>query len=130
MDESGAENGAGDAGDPRDDPFVADSGEKRPNEADRAVEELLDLLARKHALALLSRFADDPGPWRYGELETELEISPTSLSSRLDEFEAAGLVTRTAYDENPPRVEYTATRDAEALRPVFRALYEWVETHE
>jgi len=98
-----------------------------PDETDRAVAKLLTVLSQKHSLALLSMFAADAGPWRFGEIEELLDISPDTLSSRLSEFEELGLVSRQSYHENPPRVEYSATEHAESLRPVFRQLYHWEE---
>jgi len=96
-----------------------------PDETDWAVAELLTVLARKHSFALLAMFAADPGPWRFDDIKEVLEISTDTLSSRLSEFEELGLVSRKSYHVNPPRVEYTATEDAEGLRPVFRQLYQW-----
>lgn len=93
--------------------------------ADAAVERLLALLGKRHTLALLYLFARDPGPWRFGEVETELGVSPTTLTERLRDLTAAGFLTRTAYDETPPRVEYVATDRADALKPAFTALYCW-----
>jgi DNA-binding HxlR family transcriptional regulator len=98
-----------------------------PDGTDRAVAELLTVFGKKHSLALLAMFAADPGPWRFDEIKEILEISPDTLSSRLSEFKELGLVSRQSYHENPPRVEYTATEDAEDLRPVFRQLYQWEE---
>jgi len=96
-----------------------------PDETDRAVAELLTVLGKKHSLSLLALFATDPGPWRFDEIKETLDVSPDTLSARLSEFEELGLVTRQSYHENPPRVEYTATEDAEDLRQVFRQLYQW-----
>lgn len=87
-------------------------------------------LGRAHALATLYYLTRvEQRPWRFSELETELDISPNTLSNRLDEFEEVGLVTRTAYDEMPPRVEYEATKKAQELSPIFEQLYEWAERH-
>lgn len=91
--------------------------------ADAAVADLLSLLGRRHTLAVLYLFARDPGPWRFGEIESRLEISPTTLSERLSDLVDAGFLGRRAYDESPPRVEYTATERAEALKPAFAHLY-------
>lgn len=96
---------------------------------DERVVELLHLLGRTHTMALLYIFARDRGPWRFGELRSLLEVSPTVLSERLDALTAAGLLDREAFDENPPRVEYAATERAEGLKPVFRELYRWVDRH-
>lgn len=91
--------------------------------ADAAVADLLALLGRRHTLRVLYLFARDPGPWRFGEIEAELGLSPTTLSERLSELVGAEFLERVAYDEHPPRVEYTATERAEALKPAFSHLY-------
>lgn len=94
------------------------------------VAELLDLLGRAHAMAVLSEFAFAEEPLRFSDLEERLEIAPNTLSARLSEFTEAGLLDRTAYDEIPPRVEYTPTDRAEALFPVFAHLHHWAMEHD
>jgi DNA-binding HxlR family transcriptional regulator len=93
------------------------------------VADLLDLLGRAHAMAVLSEFAFAEEPLRFSDLEERLEIAPNTLSARLSEFTEAGLLDRTAYDEIPPRVEYTPTDRAEALFPVFAHLHHWAMEH-
>lgn len=94
------------------------------------VAELLDLLGKAHAMALLSEFAFAEGPLRFTELEERLEVSPNTLSERLKELTAAGLLERRSYDEIPPRVEYSATEKAEGLFPVFAHLHHWAIHHD
>jgi DNA-binding HxlR family transcriptional regulator len=104
-----------------------------PDEQERIAEtvaELLDLLGKTHTMAVLSAFAFAEGPLRFSGLETELDIAPNTLSTRLQELTAAGLLDRTAYDEVPPRVEYTPTEKAESLFPVFAHLHHWAMEHE
>ena len=99
-----------------------------PDEQERigeTVAELLDLLGKTHTMAVLSAFAFAEGPLRFSGLETELDIAPNTLSTRLQELTAAGLLNRTAYNEVPPRVEYTPTEKAESLFPVFAHLHHW-----
>ncbi|MET8981469.1 helix-turn-helix domain-containing protein [Streptomyces sp. NPDC004539] len=68
------------------------------------------------------------GPKRFTELRAGLPgISPKTLSSRLRRFVLAGLVTRTAYPEIPPRVEYELTPEGMRLQTVFDAMTAWVE---
>ena len=86
---------------------------------------LLDLLGKTHTMAVLSTFAFAEGPLRFSDLETELDIAPNTLSTRLQELTEAGLLDREAYDEVPPRVEYTSTEKAESLFPVFAHLHHW-----
>ena len=88
--------------------------------------DLLALLGRSHTMAVLFALVrEEPGPWRYSELEERLDVSPNTLSTRLDELEAAGLIDRRSYDEIPPRVEYEATQKARDLQPVFAELRDW-----
>lgn len=49
-------------------------------------------------------------PWRFNELRRDLEgISQKVLTDSLRSMESDGIVTRTAYLEVPPRVEYSLT---------------------
>ena len=104
-----------------------------PDERERieeTVANLLDLLGKTHAMAVLSAFAFAEGSLRFSELETELGAAPNTLSTRLGELTDADLLDRQAYDEIPPRVEYTPTARAEALFPAFAHLHHWAIEHE
>lgn len=95
------------------------------------VSELLSLLGKSHTNAILYHVIyQDPSPWRFHELEEVLDISPNTLTERLKELVNKGLVTRTAYNEIPPRVEYEATEKAQDLLPVFQNLYKWAHEHD
>lgn len=66
------------------------------------------------------------GTKRFGELRKSLSgISQKVLTANLRDMEADGLLTRTAYAEVPPRVEYALTELGESLRPVLAALFDW-----
>ena len=68
------------------------------------------------------------GPMRFTELRRALPgISPRTLSARLKRFEEFDLVTRTAYAEVPPRVEYELTTTGMELRSVLEAMVEWAD---
>lgn len=70
------------------------------------------------------------GPRRFTEIRRAIPgVTQHMLAAQLREMEADGLVTRTAYDEMPPRVEYALTEAARALRPVGEALRAWGEAH-
>ncbi|QSG05469.1 winged helix-turn-helix transcriptional regulator [Halapricum desulfuricans] len=94
------------------------------------VADLLDLLGKRHAMAVLSAFAFAEGSLRFSDLESDLDIAPNTLSTRLGELTEAGLLDREAYDEVPPRVEYTPTAKARSLFPVFAHLHHWAIEHE
>ena len=94
------------------------------------VAEFLDLLGKTHTMSILSVFAFAEKPLRFSDLETELDIAPNTLSTRLKTLTAAGLLDREAFDEVPPRVEYTPTPKAESLFPVFGHLHHWAIEYE
>jgi len=90
------------------------------------INELFRILGKTYVLDILHIFTrEDPGPRRFVELQTRLSVSPNTLSDRLKELVKAGLLSRTAYNEIPPRVDYEATPKALALKPVFETLTEW-----
>jgi DNA-binding HxlR family transcriptional regulator len=66
------------------------------------------------------------GPKRFSELEKSVgSINPRTLSQRLDDLEHHTIITKQAYAEVPPRIEYTLTRKGEDLVPVLRAMSDW-----
>jgi DNA-binding HxlR family transcriptional regulator len=92
---------------------------------ERTVAELLDLLGKAHAMAVLSAFAFAEGPLRFSDLEAQLEVPPNTLSARLSDLTGVGLLDRESFNEIPPRVEYTPTEKAESLFPLFAHLHHW-----
>ncbi len=70
------------------------------------------------------------GPLRFGQVREAVEgISGKVLAETLRELERDGLVTRTAFDEMPPRVEYELTALGQTLRDPLTALARWAESH-
>jgi DNA-binding HxlR family transcriptional regulator len=66
------------------------------------------------------------GPKRFCELEKSVgNISPRTLSQRLDDLEAHGIITKASFAEVPPRTEYTLTKKGQDLRPVLRQMAAW-----
>ena len=95
------------------------------------VGELFHLLGKTHVLDILHVFTGEgSGPRRFVELQAQLSMSPNTLSDRLKDLVGAGLLSRTAYNEIPPRVDYEATAKAYDLQPVFQSLREWAEKHD
>lgn len=90
---------------------------------------VITTLSRKYAMQLINVIGVH-GAVRFSDLEAHLSTASTStLSDRLDELAEAGLVTRTQYDEIPPRVEYELTEKGEQLRERLEPLLEWATTH-
>ncbi|MCI4368909.1 MAG: helix-turn-helix transcriptional regulator [Thermoplasmata archaeon] len=90
------------------------------------VGELFAMLGQPHMLRILHTFGEQGGrPVRFRELETKLSLSPRTLSGRLRTLVEAGLLTRTAYGEVPPRVEYALTPKAIDLGHLFDEMEAW-----
>lgn len=65
-------------------------------------------------------------PWRFNELKKDLTgISQKVLTDSLRSLESDGLITRTAYPEVPPRVEYALSELGESLRPIMDSMEAW-----
>lgn len=65
-------------------------------------------------------------PWRFNELKRDLEgISQKVLTDSLRSMEEDGIITRTAFPEVPPRVEYALSELGESMRPIITAMEAW-----
>jgi len=94
------------------------------------VGDLFRLLGKAHMLDILHVFTREAeGPLRFVDLQHKLGLSPNTLSERLRELVEAGLLTRTAYNEIPPRVDYAITAKARELNEVFETLWAWSQKH-
>ncbi len=63
---------------------------------------------------------------RYNEVKGEmLDCSPKMLSATLKNLEHIDLVSRKAYPEVPPRVEYNLTKRGQSLMPYIVSLMGW-----
>lgn len=75
------------------------------------------------ALILRDLFA---GPKRFCELEQSVgKINPRTLSQRLDDLEAHGIITKQKFAEVPPRIEYSLTEKGHDLLPVLEQMAAW-----
>lgn len=70
-------------------------------------------------------------PHRFAELRRQLAgISEKMLTQQLRQMESDGLVSRHAYDEVPPRVEYSITPLGTSLNDAVTAMSAWGKQHE
>lgn len=91
---------------------------------------VLETLANKYAMQVVCAVGAF-GEARFSELQDAIpDASTSTLSARLDELEAEGIVTRHQYDEVPPRVEYTLTDDGRELCTRLLPLLAWVGDRE
>jgi DNA-binding HxlR family transcriptional regulator len=66
------------------------------------------------------------GPKRFCELEESVgHINPRTLSQRLDDLEAGGIITRQRFAEVPPRTAYSLTKKGEDLLPILQQMAAW-----
>ncbi len=66
------------------------------------------------------------GPKRFCELERSVgHINPRTLSQRLDDLEAEGIITKQSFAEVPPRTEYTLTQKGKDLQPILKQMAAW-----
>ena len=99
---------------------------------DCPVETTLTLISNRWKVLILWHLLS--GVKRFGELHrllgnTRGGISQKMLTSNLRQMEEAGLLTRTAYGEVPPRVEYSLTATGRSLMPVLLTLIDWAKLH-
>ncbi len=82
----------------------------------------IDLIGRRWTLLILWLLGKY-GRLRYRDLEGKLDgVNPSTLSTRLDELEAEGLVARRRFNEVPPRVEYSLTERGKELARLTKPL--------
>jgi DNA-binding HxlR family transcriptional regulator len=86
---------------------------------------VLDHVMSKWGVLVLLALTD--GTARWGELRRSVAgISEKMLASTLRTLEADGIVSRTAYPEVPPRVEYALTERGVELMERMMPLMEWI----
>lgn len=101
---------------------------KKPDLPTCPVETTLFFLSTKWSALILHDLMD--GPRRFNELQRSIgHISQKGLTSNLRQMEKHGLLTRTAYAEVPPRVEYELTELGASLKPVLDTLQWWGEIY-
>ena len=88
------------------------------------VETTLMLIGDKWKVLILRDLM--PGTRRFGELKKSIgNVSQKVLTAQLRDMEENGLVSRKAYAEVPPRVEYSLTELGRSLKPILDAMEQW-----
>ncbi|WP_203615765.1 helix-turn-helix domain-containing protein [Streptomyces sp. SID13726] len=92
------------------------------------VRQVLDRVGDKWSVLVIAVL--DIGPLRYTDLQREVPgISQRMLTLTLRQLVQDGLVTRTAYAEVPPRVEYALTPLSRSLLGIVNSLITWATEH-
>ena len=67
---------------------------------------------------------------RYKDLMKNIpDISHKMLTNSLKKLERDHLLTRMAYAEIPPRVEYSLTEMGKSIMPAIQMMIEWAQVH-
>ena len=91
------------------------------------VDDILELLTKSKSLHILMVMDRKNKPLRFSDLKKLVDSSSTTISRRLKELEAHGLVTRTVIDGAGNMSEYSITSDTKSLSPIMKSLFDWVE---
>lgn len=101
---------------------------KKPNSqyANCGLAKTLKIIGSKWTLMILYSLSE--GTKRFGELQDGLGLSPRTLALRLQQLEHDGIVSKQAFAEVPPRVEYSLTEKGLSLGKVIRDMSQWGDT--
>ncbi|MER7839056.1 helix-turn-helix domain-containing protein [Streptomyces sp. NPDC096040] len=92
------------------------------------IRQVLDRVGDKWSMLIIAVLED--GPLRYTDLQRQIPgISQRMLTHTLRQLQEDGLVTRTAYAEVPPRVEYALTPLGRGLHEIVMQLIGWASDH-
>jgi DNA-binding HxlR family transcriptional regulator len=90
--------------------------------------QLLALVAQRWSVLVIHALAE--GIARPADLKRKIGgISHKMLTQTLRDLQQGGLVSRTAYPEVPPRVEYALTEAGADIAPLLEAICRWAEKH-
>ncbi|MFG2556200.1 winged helix-turn-helix transcriptional regulator [Streptomyces sp. NPDC048581] len=97
---------------------------RRPGAYMCGTDAAMDVIGGKWKVLILWELTERPR--RFGELRRELPgVTEKVLAAQLRELEADGIVHREAYDEVPPRVEYSLTPRGTSLNDALGPLGAW-----
>lgn len=89
------------------------------------LEGVIDIISKKWALLVINEIGNHQ-IIRYKELQKELgNISPKTLADTLKVLQKEKLIKRETFNEIPPRVDYTLTKEGVKLREAILPLLRW-----
>lgn len=89
------------------------------------IDGIIETISKKWSLLLVNEIGNH-GSLRYNDLLEELKgISPSTLASMLKELQKEDILSRQAFNEIPPRVEYSLTKRGKELRIAIMPLLKW-----
>ena len=90
------------------------------------VDDILELLTKSKSLHILMVMDRKNKPLRFSDLKKFVDSSSTTVSRRLKELEAHGLVSKSQIGDNSNMYEYSITEDGQLLSPIMQSLFDWV----
>ncbi len=88
----------------------------------------LDIVGDKWSLIVIRDLFR--GVSRYNDfLKSPEDMTTNILAERLKRLEGHGLISKSAYQENPVRHEYALTKKGRALGPVLREIVHWANAY-
>lgn len=95
------------------------------NDKKSQVDKIVPLLQGKWELQLMLEICRE-NVLRFGECKKRLpNVTNSVLTAALRNLEAWGLISRTQFNEIPPRVEYAPTEKGKSLLPVCYEIIKW-----
>jgi DNA-binding HxlR family transcriptional regulator len=89
------------------------------------LEGVIDIISKKWALLIINEIGNHKRI-RYNDLMKELDkISPKTLADTLKDLVKQKLIKRESFNEIPPRVDYTLTKEGEELREAILPILRW-----
>ena len=100
---------------------MSSSGKKYSMDDLLKVSKVAKIIGSKWTIQILKALLS--GTKRFGEIQKDIKtINPKTLSKRLQTLEKEGYITRKAYPEVPPRVEYALTEKGKIFKSVLKAV--------
>jgi DNA-binding HxlR family transcriptional regulator len=91
------------------------------------LEGIINIIAKKWAILIISIIGHHE-KIRFNDIRQRLDgISPKTLSDVLKDLQKENLISREAFPEIPPRVEYSLTGDGKNLCEAVLPLIQWAE---
>jgi DNA-binding HxlR family transcriptional regulator len=88
----------------------------------------IDLISGKWSMWILWTLQDNP--LRFGEIRNKIPgITEKMLIQQLKKFEAYNIISRKAYLQIPPKVEYSLTEHGRSLKPIISLIKQWGDEH-
>ena len=92
------------------------------------IRQVLDRVGDKWSMLIIAVL--EGGPMRYTDLQRQIPgISQRMLTRTLRQLTEDGLISRTAYAEVPPRVEYALAPLGDGLNEIVKQLIGWAADH-